>query len=243
MRSTIGSSSATASDFIVERPSIGFRYDSPSAGTVAVAVRVMRRCPDARRPSFFASEVREPAPRPVLFCGPTGSGKSTTMAALIEIVNQSRAVHIVTIEDPVEYLYGRGRAVVEQIEIARDAASFSTALRHALRQDPDVLLVGEMRDLESISIALSAAETGHLVFSTLHTGDAPQTIDRLIDAFPDTQQNQVRQQLSLCLAGVVVRRSSRPPTAPRAHPAVRSSLRTIRCGTYPDWEGAPPIPR
>jgi twitching motility protein PilT len=139
----------------------------------------------------------------VLVTGPTGSGKSTTLAALIDVVNSEREVHIMTIEDPIEYLHRHKRALVNQREIGADTHSFASALKHVLRQDPDVILVGEMRDLETISTAITAAETGHLVFATLHTQDAPQTIDRIIDAFPPYQQQQVRVQLSTTLQGVV----------------------------------------
>jgi len=128
----------------------------------------------------------------VLVTGPTGSGKSTTLAALIDIVNQERACHILTVEDPIEYLHRHKTALVNQREVGSDTHSFAEALKHALRQDPDVILVGEMRDLETISTAVTAAETGHLVFATLHTQDAPQTIDRIIDVFPPHQQQQIR---------------------------------------------------
>jgi twitching motility protein PilT len=139
----------------------------------------------------------------VLVVGPTGAGKSTTLACLLEIINEQRPVHIVTIEDPIEFRLKHRRAVVEQIQIGEDSPSFSAALRHALRQDPDVILLGDMRDQETIAIALTAAETGHLVFSTLHTNDTSQAIDRIIDVFPAHQQNQIRQQLSMSLTGVV----------------------------------------
>ncbi len=139
----------------------------------------------------------------ILVTGPTGSGKSTTLAALLDIVNSEREVHIMTVEDPIEYLHQHKKAIVNQREVGTDTRSFAQALKHVLRQDPDVILVGEMRDLETISTALTAAETGHLVFATLHTQDAPQTIDRMIDAFPPHQQQQVRAQLSTTLQGVV----------------------------------------
>jgi twitching motility protein PilT len=139
----------------------------------------------------------------VLVTGPTGSGKSTTLAALIDVVNSEREVHIMTVEDPIEYLHRHKRAIVNQREVGADTHSFASALKHVLRQDPDVILVGEMRDLETISTAITAAETGHLVFATLHTQDAPQTIDRIIDAFPPHQQQQIRVQLSTTLQGVV----------------------------------------
>jgi twitching motility protein PilT len=139
----------------------------------------------------------------VLVTGPTGSGKSTSLAAMIDEINETREEHIMTIEDPIEFLHAHKRCIVNQRELGSDAPSFALALKAALRQDPDVILVGEMRDLETISTALTAAETGHLVFATLHTQDAPQTIDRIIDVFPAHQQGQVRVQLSVALQGVM----------------------------------------
>jgi twitching motility protein PilT len=139
----------------------------------------------------------------VLVTGITGSGKSTTLASLIDIINQERAEHIMTVEDPIEFLHRHKKAVVNQREVGTDTQGFGQALKHVLRQDPDVILVGEMRDLETISTALTAAETGHLVFATLHTQDAPQSVDRIIDVFPPHQQQQIRIQLAGTLAGVV----------------------------------------
>jgi twitching motility protein PilT len=139
----------------------------------------------------------------VLVTGPTGSGKSTTLASLIDVINQEREEHIMTIEDPIEFLHRHKRCVVNQREINADATSFSLALTAALRQDPDVILVGEMRDLETIGTAITAAETGHLVFATLHTQDTAQTIDRIIDVFPSAQQGQIRAQLSVALQGIM----------------------------------------
>ncbi len=139
----------------------------------------------------------------VLVTGPTGSGKSTTLAAVIDEINRTRDDHIMTIEDPIEFLHRHKRCIVNQREIGPDATSFAEALRGALRQDPDVILLGEMRDLETISTALTAAETGHLVFATLHTQDAPSTVDRLIDVFPAAQQEQVRVQIAGTLQGIV----------------------------------------
>lgn len=132
----------------------------------------------------------------VLVTGPTGSGKSTTLAALIDFINTNRSVHIITIEDPIEYLHKHKKSIINQREIGNDTNTFATALKYVLRQDPDVILVGEMRDMETISTALTAAETGHLVLATLHTQDAPQTIDRIIDVFPPHQQQQIRIQLA-----------------------------------------------
>jgi twitching motility protein PilT len=139
----------------------------------------------------------------VLVTGPTGSGKSTTLATLLDLINRTRSEHILTIEDPIEFLHWHRGCIVNQREIGPDARTFADALRAALREDPDVILVGEMRDLETIGTALTAAETGHLVFATLHTQSAPQTIDRVIDVFPAEQQDQVRMQLASTLQGVV----------------------------------------
>jgi len=139
----------------------------------------------------------------VLVTGPTGSGKSTTLASMIDMINEQREEHILTIEDPIEYLHSHKKCIVNQREIGADAQDFSIALKAALREDPDVILVGEMRDLETISTALTAAETGHLVFATLHTQSTAQTVDRIIDVFPGAQQHQVRMQLSIALQGIV----------------------------------------
>jgi twitching motility protein PilT len=139
----------------------------------------------------------------VLVTGPTGSGKSTTLAALVDLANRTRRDHIMTVEDPIEFLHRHKSCLVNQREVGEDTHSFTKALKHVLRQDPDIILVGEMRDLETISVALTAAETGHLVFATLHTQDAAQTIDRVIDVFPPHQQTQVRTQLAGAIQGVV----------------------------------------
>jgi twitching motility protein PilT len=142
----------------------------------------------------------------VLVTGPTGSGKSTTLASIIDRINETRSVHILTIEDPVEYVHSHKKSAVSQREVGLDSPSFDRALRSALREDPDVLLIGEMRDIESIQIALTMAETGHLVFGTLHTNDAPQAIDRIVDVFPAWRQEQTRVQLASSLAAVVAQR-------------------------------------
>ncbi|MDX2085530.1 MAG: type IV pilus twitching motility protein PilT [Candidatus Melainabacteria bacterium] len=149
--------------------------------------------------------VKEISERPrglVLVTGPTGSGKSTTLAAMIDYINTTRAEHILTIEDPIEFLHNSKRSVVHQRELGQDTRSFDNALRSALREDPDVILVGEMRDLETIRLALTAAETGHLVMGTLHTSSAMQTVDRIVDVFPPEQQQQIRIQLSNSLVAV-----------------------------------------
>ena len=173
----------------------------------------------------------------VLVTGPTGSGKSTTLATLVDVVNQERDSHIMTVEDPIEFLHRHKRAMVNQREVGQDTQGFAQALKHVLRQDPDVILVGEMRDLETIQTALTAAETGHLVFATLHTQDAPQTIDRIIDVFPPFQQQQIRVQLAATLQGVVTQQLL--PTADGqgravaaeiliATPAVRNLIREAK---------------
>ncbi|HNY87233.1 MAG TPA: type IV pilus twitching motility protein PilT, partial [Candidatus Hydrogenedentes bacterium] len=140
----------------------------------------------------------------VLVCGPTGSGKSTTLAAILDKINRERKTHIITIEDPIEYLHSHKMSIINQREVGADTNGFSEALRRILRQDPDVILIGEMRDPETIQAALTVAETGHLAFATLHTNDALQTINRIVDVFPSAQQAQVRTQLSFVLEGVVV---------------------------------------
>lgn len=142
----------------------------------------------------------------VVVTGPTGSGKSTTLASLIDLINEKYDKHIITLEDPIEFLHRHKRSIVNQREVGSDTDSFARGLRSALRQDPNVILLGEMRDLETMQICLQAAETGHLVFATLHTNDAPSTIDRIIDVFPPGQQQQVRVQLSSTLQGVVAQR-------------------------------------
>ncbi len=154
----------------------------------------------------LSEDVKEILKRPrglILVTGPTGSGKSTTLASMIDIINQEEAAHIITIEDPIEFYHEHKMARVIQREVGTDVPSFADALRRALRQDPDVILVGEMRDLETISAAISAAETGHLVFGTLHTTGATRTVDRIVDAFPTNQQEQVRTQLAETIVGVI----------------------------------------
>ncbi|OAB42961.1 type IV pilus twitching motility protein PilT [Paenibacillus glacialis] len=142
----------------------------------------------------------------ILVTGPTGSGKSSTLAAMIDHINRTYCKHIVTLEDPIEFLHSNSSSLIQQREIGSDTLSFSNGLRAALRQDPDVILVGEMRDAETISAAVTAAETGHLVFATLHTTDAPQTVDRIIDVFPGPQQQQIRTQLAAVLTAVISQR-------------------------------------
>jgi twitching motility protein PilT len=175
-------------------------------GATAIAVRVVAERVPALAELGMPDTVAALADKPrglVLVTGPTGSGKSTTLAAMIDRINRGRTCHIVTIEDPIEYLHRHDKSIVNQREVQADTRSFAAALRAALREDPDVILVGEMRDLETIATAITAAETGHLVLATLHTGDAAQTVDRIVDVFPPYQQQQVRVQLSLTLQGIV----------------------------------------
>jgi twitching motility protein PilT len=178
-------------------------------GQTALSLRLI----PARIPSFedlglppIAQWVAELPRGFVLVTGPTGSGKSTTLAAIVNKINETRADHILTIEDPVEYVHNHKMSAVTQREIGLDSPSFDRALRSALREDPDVLLIGEMRDIDSIQIALTMAETGHLVFATLHTNDAPQAIDRIIDVFPAWRQEQTRVQLAASLGAIIAQR-------------------------------------
>ncbi|WP_425841443.1 type IV pilus twitching motility protein PilT [Microbacterium sp. PA5] len=175
-------------------------------GQVAVALRFIpdriKNFDELGVPQVAAELVTKPRGL-VLVTGPTGSGKSTTLASMIDVVNRTRPAHIVTVEDPVEFQHTSKRALIHQREIGSDTASFSEALRRVLRQDPDIILIGELRDPESISTALTAAETGHLVLSTLHTQSAAKSINRIVDAFPSDQQNQVRTQLGDTLRGII----------------------------------------
>jgi twitching motility protein PilT len=182
------------------RVNVYFQRDSLGAAFRLIPMSI-RKATDLGLPSVVEEFARLPRGL-VLVTGPTGSGKSTTLAALVDVVNQERACHIMTVEDPIEYLHRHKRSIVNQREVGSDTHGFAQALKHVLRQDPDVILVGEMRDLETIGTAITAAETGHLVFATLHTQDAPQSIDRVIDVFPAHQQQQVRVQLSTTLQGV-----------------------------------------
>ena len=178
-------------------------------GAVAVALRVVPRAipsfDDLRIP-WAVRDLGKASQGLVFVTGPTGSGKSTTLASLVDWINANRAVHILTIEDPIEYLHDHQRSAVSQREVGGDTESFPHALRSALREDPDVILVGEMRDLESIRFALTLAETGHLVLATLHTNDTSQAVDRLVDVFPADQQPQIRVQLASTLTAIVHQR-------------------------------------
>ncbi len=176
-------------------------------GSVAAAFRaipsIIRNFEELHLPTKVCEKIARRPSGLALITGPTGSGKSTTMAAVIDMINCERECHIITVEDPIEYLHPHKKALIEQREVHEDTLSFSNALKYVLRQDPDVIMVGEMRDLETISAALTAAETGHLVFSTLHTVDVAQTIDRIIDVFPPHQQEQIRVQLGGVLEAVL----------------------------------------
>jgi len=162
----------------------------------------------------------------ILVTGAAGSGKSTTLASMINIINTQRRAHVITVEDPIEYLYSHKQSIIEQREVSSDTKSFASALKYVLRQDPNVILVGELRDLETISHAITAAETGHLVLGTLHTTDAVQTIDRLIDVFPPHQQQQVRIQVSLTLQGVICQQLMLSKDKKRRVPVVETMVAT-----------------
>ena len=209
-------------------------------GSVAGAFRVIpSRIPTVRElglPLVLEDLSRRPRGL-ILVTGPTGSGKSTTLAAMIGQINNERSCHIVTIEDPIEYLHTHRRSLINQRELGADTRSFPAALKHALREDPDVILVGEMRDLETMALAITAAETGHLVFSTVHTNSAAQTVDRIVDVFPPGQQEQIRIQLSNNLEAVLSQqllpRAGTPGRVPAmeimiASPAVRNLIREAK---------------
>ncbi len=220
-----GEAAATASNY-------RFRVNvHRQRGRLAVALRALpREIPTLARLNLPASLAKlvQVTRGLVLVCGPTGSGKSSTLAALLGEINRTRAAHILTIEDPVEYEHGNARSIVEQVEIGLDAPSFPAALRASLRQDPDVILVGEMRDLETVATALTAAETGHLILSTLHTSDVVQAIHRIVDVFPPGQQAQIRQQLALALHAIVFQQ-----LLPRADGGGRVPAIELLVGTYP----------
>jgi twitching motility protein PilT len=199
---------ASQLDFAYAIPNVArFRVNAyMQRGSVSAAFRLVPGGIPALEELGVPAVLREFTRKPrgfVLVTGPTGSGKSTTLAAMIDAINRERQDHILTIEDPIEFLHQHKSSIVNQREVGSDAPDFSKGLRAALRQDPDVILVGEMRDLETIATALTAAETGHLVFATLHTQSTAQTVDRIIDVFPPEQQQQVRTQLSVALQGIV----------------------------------------
>lgn len=215
-------------------------------GTLAMAFRTIpKRIPPLRELNL-PDAVVEFAELPqglVLVTGETGSGKSTSLASMIDYINQREPYHVITLEDPVEYFMRSNKCVIEQREVGEDVPDFASGLKHVLRQDPDVILIGEMRDLETISTALTSAETGHLVFSTLHTNDAASTVERIIDTFPATQQGQVRSMLANTLKGVVCQRLfprvDRPGMVPATEvlistPAVRNCIRENRIFEIPN---------
>ncbi|OWF65896.1 twitching motility protein PilT [Polynucleobacter hirudinilacicola] len=225
-------------DLAVEAADIRFRVNlfRTSRGLAAVMRKIETQIPafDVLGLPPVARDVIELENGLILVTGPTGSGKSTTLAAMIDRINRTRHEHIITIEDPIEFIHQNQKSVVSQREVKRDTVSFSSALRASLREDPDVILVGELRDLETIQLALTAAETGHLVFGTLHTSGAPNTINRIIDVFPPQQQDQVRAQLSQSLRLVMTQRLFKKKDAPgrvgafevmTCNPAVRNLIR------------------
>jgi len=227
------------SDLSYAIPGVGrFRVNAfKQRGTVALAIRLIpERIPtfdELGLPEVVAQLARRPRGL-VLVTGPTGSGKSTTLAAMIDLINSESRLHIITLEDPIEYVHRHKKSLVNQREIGRDSLSFAAALRAAMREDPDVILVGEMRDLKTIATAITAAETGHLVLATLHTTSAAQTIDRIIDVFPPHQQQQIRLQLASTLEGVIAQqllpRRDRPGRVAAleilaATPAIRNLIR------------------
>jgi twitching motility protein PilT len=199
-------------------------------GVMAAALRALpRRVPTLEELNLPASltDLVTPTRGLVLVCGPTGAGKSSTLAALVGHLNRTRAAHVITIEDPIEYEHTSRQCLVEQVEVGTDAPSFAAALRAGLRQDPDVILVGEMRDLETVATALTAAETGHLILATLHTNDVVQAVHRIVDVFPSDQQSQIRQQLALSLHAIVAQQ-----LVPRRDRAGRVPAVEVLTATY-----------
>ncbi len=195
-------------DFAMSWPKIGrFRVNVfQQRGSVAAVLRTIPHTIRTLEEIGVNPIVKDIIVKPrgiVLITGPTGSGKSTTLAAIVSYINQNRRCHIITIEDPIEYLFRHDKAIVNQREVGEDTYGFAPALKHVLRQDPDVIMVGELRDLETMETALTAAETGHLVLATLHTNDATQAVDRLVDAFPPNQQEQIRIQMGATLEAVL----------------------------------------
>ena len=196
------------SDFSYEIPGVGrFRVNAHyQRRSIAISIRTINDKVRKIEELFLPDIVHRLTHLPrglILVTGPTGSGKSTTLAAMIDSINRREAGHIITLEDPIEYAFQSAKSAIEQREVGADVPSFQSGLRHCLRQDPDVILVGEMRDLETTAAAITAAETGHLVFSTLHTVNAPQTIERIIDIYPSDQQNQIRSMLANTLQAVI----------------------------------------
>jgi twitching motility protein PilT len=236
------------SDFSTEVPGLGrFRVNAHfQNGSVAIAMRaIQERVRPLEELNLPEAITRMPhLPRGlVLVTGDTGSGKSTTLAAMIQKINSHYAKHVITLEDPIEYALKSSRCAIEQREIGQDCSSFASGLRHVLRQDPDVILIGEMRDLETTRAAITAAETGHLVLSTLHTNNASQTIERIIDMYPESEQSQIRSMLSNTLQAVVsqvlFKRIDQPGMVPAVEvmictPAVRNCIRENRIFEIPN---------
>ena len=218
-------------DFCFVRENIGrFRTNIHfQRGTVAASIRLL----PARIPTLASLNLPQPLAKLterrqglVLVTGPTGCGKSSTLAALIDLINTNKRCHIVTIEDPVEYHHSNKSSIVEQIEVGRDTPNFLNSVRSVLRQTPDVILVGEMRDAETMATVLTAAETGHLVFSTLHTNDTAQAVSRILDTFPSGHQQQIRQQLSLALAAIIAQQLVPAPDGLMRYPALEVMMAT-----------------
>jgi twitching motility protein PilT len=235
-------------DFSYEIPGVGrFRVNAHyQRNSVALSIRTIN---DKVRPieQLFLPEIVHKLthlPRGlILVTGPTGSGKSTTLAGMVDAINKREQGHIITLEDPIEYAFVSNKCAIEQREVGADVTTFSSGLKHSLRQDPDVILVGEMRDLETVGAAITAAETGHLVFSTLHTVNAPQTIERIIDVYPADEQNQIRSMLANTLQAVIsqtlFRRCDQPGMMPGLEimlctPAVRNCVRENRIFEIPN---------
>jgi twitching motility protein PilT len=235
-------------DFSYEIPGLGrFRVNAHyQRSSVALAFRVINDKVRAIEQLFLPDIVKKLTYLPrglVLVTGPTGSGKSTTLAAMVDAINRREQGHIITLEDPIEYAFISNKCAIEQREVGADVPSFASGLRHVLRQDPDTILVGEMRDLETVSAAITAAETGHLVFSTLHTVNAPQTIERIIDVYPHGEQNQIRSMLANTLQAVIsqtlFKRADQPGMIPALEimlctPAVRNCVRENRIFEIPN---------
>jgi len=236
------------SDYSYEIPGLGrFRVNSHyQRNTVALSFRVINDKVRAIEQLYLPDVVGKLTYLPrglILVTGPTGSGKSTTLAGMIDSINRREQGHIITMEDPIEYAFVSNKCAIEQREVGSDVPSFGSGLRHVLRQDPDTILVGEMRDLETTSAAITAAETGHLVFSTLHTVNAPQTIERIIDIYPSDTQNQIRSMLANTLQAVIsqtlFKRSDQPGMVPAVEimlctPAVRNCIRKNRIFEIPN---------
>jgi len=199
-------------DFAISIPGVSrFRGNAHfQRGTLAAAFRALPltipTMEELRLPADVLTQLARRKSGLVLVTGPTGAGKSTTMASVIDLINSERKCHVITIEDPLEYLHSHNKAIIEQRELHEDTLSYPSALKHVLRQDPDVIMVGEMRDLDTFSATMTAAETGHLVFSSLHTKDVIQTVDRIINVFPSHQQDQARVQLAGALEGIISQR-------------------------------------